>query len=329
MIAVFCFLAHALQPEAACSDGFSLYNNATEWLAALKGSTGKHCLEGMQGMPISVDRQVWMDGGMEVEAHHVDFMGSGDLQEFGGLVRIEGAAFTATSCSFTNGKTVADSGIGGAVYVGQSQDGTGESSFECKDCTFADNEGGSTGGGVFVDNLGTFDCTNCGFQRNTAQAGGGIFNNNGGTTTCATCVFDGNVATHPIGGGAAFNLGTMTLSDDCTFLTESDTVYEYDMWGILLGLGGASLACCCCCGIGLCAMLCYCCSKDTARTPPPAAQMQPQQVQMQQGGYSNPGYSNPGYTGQMGAPLAAPAWQKQPQQFQTQQGQMGAPFAQV
>ena len=94
--------------------------------------------------------------------------------------------------------------------------GSGASLTLCDCSTVGVLTGGSdsdeNGGGVYVDEGGTFTLTSGSIAGNTAAAGGGVYVDEGGTFTMAGGSINNNNATTGGGGGVMVNKGTFTLS---------------------------------------------------------------------------------------------------------------------
>ena len=133
--------------------------------------------------------------------------GSGNMAGVGGAIANFGGTLSVSGTKFSN-----NSGQGGAVYVN-----SGTATFSGD--TFTANTTISNGGAVYL-NSGTATFTNDIFTDNTSTSsftplgeGGALFVSSLTTTVTSTGdTFSGNTATNS--GGAIYNEGTLTLTDD-------------------------------------------------------------------------------------------------------------------
>ena len=87
---------------------------------------------------------------------------------------------------------------------------------------------GSKGGGVYVDEGGTFTMTGGSIAGNTAESGGGVYVDEGGTFTMEDGSINNNQVTSGGGGGVMVNKGSFTLSGgSITGNATSDATYGY------------------------------------------------------------------------------------------------------
>ncbi len=133
---------------------------------------------------------------------HVTIMGTNTFRIF---TLVNSAAVVMTNITISNGGGggVTGSGLGGAIYMGDS--GT----LTLNDCTIANSTASAFGGGIYMSLSATLHVNRSSFSGNTASSwGGAIYVDTSGTVNLNTSTLSGNSATSGEG-GAISNWGTL------------------------------------------------------------------------------------------------------------------------